>query len=188
MTKQETAQIMAILKVAYPSWYRDLGRDEAIATVNLWHEMFADDPAEEVYAAVKALIAVQAEGFPPTIGRVKARLEQLRAPEGLTADAAWAMVYKAACNSAHNSQREFASLPPEVQSIVGSPNQLRDWAMMDSSTFNSVVSSNFQRAFRARSEAEREYRMLPGSVRTAIASMADSAALPAFDEGGLKPL
>lgn len=188
MTKQETAQVMAILKVAFPNWYRELSREEAVATVNLWHEMFADEPAEEVYAAVKALIATQEEAFPPTVGRVKVRLAKLREPEGLTADAAWAMVYKAACNSAHNSQREFAKLPPEVQSVVGSSDQLRDWALMDAQTFNSVVASNFQKAFKVRSEAAREYKMLPGSVRAAIGNMTERMALEAYDEGGLKPL
>lgn len=179
---------MAILKVAFPNWYKGLSREDAIATVNLWHEMFADDPAEQVYAAVKALIATQEEAFPPTVGKVKARLDKLREPEGLTADAAWAMVYKAACKSAHNSQREFAKLPPEVQSVVGSADQLRDWALMDAQTFNSVVASNFQRAFRARSEAAREYRVLPGSVKEFIGTLTDKMMLEAHDEGGLRPL
>ena len=180
--------MMAILKVAYPSWYKDLSREEAIATVNLWHEMFADEPAEQVYAAVKALIAVQEEGYPPTVGKVKARLDKLRTKEGLSADAAWSMVYKATCRSSHNSVQEFAKLPPEVQRIVGSPDQLRDWSQMDAQTFNSVVASNFQRAYRARAEAEREYRVLPGSVKSFLGAMTDRMSLEAHNEGGLKPL
>lgn len=182
MTRTETAQIMAVLKVAFPSWYKGLTREDAIAAVNLWADLFADDPADEVAAAVKSLIATQKEGYPPTIGAVKAQLDKLRTGNRMTDEQAWRLIYKAICNSAHNSGGEFAKLPPELQRIVGSPNQLRDWALMDADTVNSVVASNVQRAYRTRTEAEREMRVLPASVKSMLTGIADRWALPEAKE------
>jgi len=178
MTLKETGQVMAILKAAFPSWARGLDETEALATVKLWAELFADDPAEEVLAAVKALISSQKEGFPPTIGAVKARLDKLRTGNAMTDEQAWRLIYKAICNSAHNSGGEFSALPPELQRLVGSPNQLRDWSQMDAETVNSVVASNVQRAYRTRAESEREIRALPQSLKGAISGFSQRWALP----------
>ena len=100
----------------------------------------------------------------------------------MTDEKAWRLIYAAICNSAHNSGGEFAKLPPELQRIVGSPNQLRDWALMDSDTVNSVVASNVQRAYRTRTASEREMRLLPESVKLAIGGMAERWALPEAKE------
>ena len=182
MTLKETGQVMAVLKVAFPAWGKGMDDAEALAMVHLWAELFSDDPAQEVLAAVKSLIATQKEGYPPTIGAVKAQLDKLRTGERMTDEQAWRLIYKAICNSAHNSGGEFSALPPELQRLVGSPNQLRDWAMMDAATVNSVVASNVQRAYRTRTEAEREMRVLPESVRTALAGFAERFALPEAEE------
>lgn len=182
MTQKETGEIMAVLKVAFPAWYRGLTVPEAIAAVNLWTDMFESDPKAEVEAAVKSLIATQKEGYPPTIGAVKAQLDKLRTGNRMTDEQAWRLIYKAICNSAHNSGKEFDALPPELQRIVGSPNQLRDWALMDADTVNSVVASNVQRAYRTRTEAEREMRVLPASVKSMLTGIADRWALPEAKE------
>lgn len=182
MTLKETGQVMAVLKVAFPSWAKGLSESDAIATVKLWADMFEEDPAIEVLAAVKALIATQKEGYPPTIGAVKAKLDNLRQGDAMTDEQAWRLIYKAICNSAHNSGSEYDKLPPQLQRIVGSPNQLRDWALMDSETVNSVVASNVQRAYRTRAESEREHRALPQSVVKVLNDFTARWALPEVTE------
>ena len=57
MDKFETTSILAVLKAAYPKFYQGLSLEEANSIVNLWAEMFADNPAEIVATAVKAMIA-----------------------------------------------------------------------------------------------------------------------------------
>ena len=77
MNKQETAQIMAILKAAYPAYYAKISKEEAIVAVNLWADLFAAEDALLVAAAVKVLIASKVDSYPPSIGAVKEKILQL---------------------------------------------------------------------------------------------------------------
>jgi hypothetical protein len=81
-------------------------------------------------------------------------------PNEMTEAEAWALVRKAASNSFYGqAAKEFDKLPPILQRLVGTPNQLRDWGMMDSNEFNTVVASNFQRSYRARVKSDKEYNL-----------------------------
>lgn len=178
MTREETRDLLAVLQWAYPHAYRGMSKIDADATVALWAELFKDDPAEEVAVAVKALIATREVGYAPTIGEVKERLRRLRNPGGLSEAQAWALVSRACGNGIYGAEREFQKLPPEIQRVVGSPQQLREWAMTDASALQTVVASNFQRAYRATQERERESAMLPAELRQAIGGMTERWMLP----------
>lgn len=177
MNQTETLKIMAVLRGAYPSFYRDMSRKEAESVVAMWAEMFAEDDVAIVAAAVKALIATDDKGFPPHIGAVKAKVRQITQPSGMTPQEAWNLVAKAIRNSAYESREEYGKLPKEIQRLVGSPNQLRDWALMDSDTVHSVVASNFQRSFAARQKADNDFKALPRDVQAMIGSVAERMAL-----------
>lgn len=172
MTRQETGEIMAILKVAYPHSFKDISVSDGVAMLNLWTMMFEADSKEDVHAAVKALIATRTDGYSPTIGEVKEQMQKLRKCNELDEGAAWALVSKACANGLYHYNEEFAKLPAEVQAAVGAPEQLRAWAMMDADTVESVVASNFQRNFRARQARQREQEKLPPSVQNVIAGIA----------------
>lgn len=159
---------MAVLRGAYPQFYRNISRNEAEDTVNLWAEMFFDDPYPVVAAAVKALIASDSKGFPPVIGQVKDRIMKITSPAEMTEVEAWGMVQKALRNSVYGAAEEFDKLPSVLQKLVGSPAQLREWAMMDAETVQSVVASNFQRSYRARAAQVREFEALPGDVKAFV--------------------
>ena len=75
MTKTETAQILAILKAAYPNSYKNLTTEDVKATVNVWAAQFANIPASVVMIAVNKLISTNV--FPPTITEVKERMRSL---------------------------------------------------------------------------------------------------------------
>ena len=95
----------------------------------------------------------------------------------MTPQEAWNLVAKAIRNSAYESREEFDKLPTDLQRLVGSPNQLRDWALMDSDTVHSVISSNFQRSFSIRKKADDDFKALPGDVQTLVGSVAERMAL-----------
>lgn len=177
MNQTETLKIMAVLRGAYPAFYRDMSRKEAESVVALWAEMFAEDDVAIVAAAVKALIATDDKGFPPHIGAVKAKVRQITQPSGMTPQEAWNLVAKAIRNSAYESREEYGKLPKEIQRLVGSPNQLRYWALMDSETVHSVVASNFQRSFAARQKADNDFKALPRDVQAMIGTVAERMAL-----------
>ena len=177
MTRDETLAIMAVLKVAYPSFYRDMDRQSALQAVALWTEMFAEDRADIVTAAVKALIKTRKEGFPPTIGEVSAKIAEIDQPKEMTELEAWSLVEAACRNGLHGADEEFSKLPPLVRKAVGSPNQLREWALMDAGTVKSVVASNFMRSFKIYQKREREAAMLPSDIRALIEGATERLAL-----------
>ena len=183
MNQKETIAVLAVLKTAYPQFYRGLSPQELQETVTLWSEMFSAEDFQVVKAAVKAHIATDAKGYPPHIGAIKAAIRKITQPDEMSEMEAWGYVSRALRNSSYNSIKEFERLPPVVRRIVGAPSQLREWAAMDSDTVQSVVQSNFMRSYRARSQSEQEYLALPAEVKEIMAQLADSMSLPALREG-----
>ena len=182
MTREETIKVLAVLKAAYPAFYRGMKADELNGIVNLWASQFEGDDYKTVGAAVQAHIATDTKGYPPHIGAIKEAIRKITQPDEMSEMEAWGYVASALRNSGYNSVAEFDKLPPVVQRIVGSPSQLREWAMMDSDTVQSVVQSNFMRSYRVRAQSEREYLALPENVRELMAQLTGSMAMPALKE------
>lgn len=183
MNREETLAIMGVLKAAYPNYYRDMKRGDAEGVVELWHTMFADDPAQVVGMAVKAHIATDTKGFPPHIGAIKESIRKLTQPKEMTEQEAWALVRQATRNGIYGSQDEFDRLPHSIQKLVGSPNQLREWAMMDGETLNSVVASNFQRSYKVVAAREREMLTLPHNIRVLLDEINTNKEMPQLTDG-----
>lgn len=168
MNREDTLKIMSVLKAAYPNYYKDMKKVEAEGIVALWTEMFKDEPAQLVAMAVKSFIASDTKGFPPHIGAIKDSMLKLMRGDELTEAEAWAKVRKAIGNSSYHAEEEYNKLPDILQRLCGSPKQLREWAAMDEGTLASVVASNFQRSFRARTAGDREMQALPADIRQYI--------------------
>ena len=179
MDRNETMQILTVLKAAYPHSFKGTSKRDANAMIDLWQTMFAADSYEAVNAAVAALISTRKEGFTPTIGEVKERMAFAReqVTGTLSEQSAWAMVEKACRNGLYGYQAEFDKLPPDVQRAVGAPEQLKAWAAMDAETVNSVVASNFMRNYRVQKQREKERAMLPPSVLAVLSGVADNMKL-----------
>lgn len=182
MTLEETSAVMDILTVAYPQFYRNQTDEEKLMAAKLWTEMFSEEDVSIVLKAVKALIATDKKGYPPHIGAVKDKILKMTTPEEMTELEAWGYVRKAISNGIYGAAEEFEKLPPIVKRLVGSSNQIREWAIMDVDTVDSVVASNFQRSFRARAEKEREFMALPADVKDMVSQLAGSKLL--MLEGG----
>lgn len=183
MTREDTLTIMGILKAAYPNFYRGMTRVDAETAVSLWQDMFSDDPVELVAAAVKVLIAADGKGYPPHIGAVKEKMRLIQNPNVMTEAEAWALVSKAVKRSGYNSAEEFEKLPDSLKRIVGSPNQLKEWAMIDADTLQTVVASNFQRSYRTVSAYEKEIAAIPESVKKAISGISNKLTLGSTENG-----
>ena len=171
MTKQETMAIMAILREAYPMYYKDKSKDELTASVNLWASMFAEDDPRLVQSAIKAWIATDTKGFPPVIGQIKDRMRKLTETEQMCESEAWNLVSRAIGNGFYNSVEEFAKLPPVIQKSVGSARQLQEWAQMDASDVQTVVASNFMRSYRVKIKHEQEYNALPADIKQMLGDL-----------------
>lgn len=168
MNKIETMGIMAVLKEAYPYYYKDKTKKELSAAVNLWTEMFADDDVRLVKAAVKSYIANDDKGFPPVIGQIKASLYKLTQKAPMSEVEAWGLVSKALKNGYYGAEEEFEKLPKVVQRAIGSSDRLREWSQVDERTVQTVISSNFMRSYTAKLKHEQEYAQLPNDVKQLI--------------------
>lgn len=176
MTRKQTATIMEILATAYPRFYSGPNAPDLRKSIELWAEMFADDDVAIVAAAVKALIASERE-FPPLIGTVKQKIRELTEKPALSEAEAWGLISKAVRNSIWDSKKEFDKLPANLQKLVGSPSQLKEWAMMDSETLHSVVASNIQRSYKVIAKREEEYKKLPSDVKRLVESISSKMQL-----------
>lgn len=165
MTKTETVQLMAIIRQVYPRYYDKMSPDELKTTVKLWNEMFIEDDGMQVFAAVKAFIATDTEGFPPSIGQIKSRLVRLKAPDMPDEANAWRQVWRAVQNSGYHAAEEFEKLHPIVRRVVGSPEMLKAWSQLSPDEVQTVVASNFQRAYRGRAADAAERLALPQEIR-----------------------
>ena len=66
MTSKETKAVLALMKAAYPNFYKDLPLEDLRAVVNLWQKQFEDYDGMTVLSAVNTLVSSRAEGFPPS--------------------------------------------------------------------------------------------------------------------------
>lgn len=178
MTKKEMAEIIAVMQSNYPDDFRGMSDAAMNGKINLWFMQFRDDNYKEVLTAVMAHIATDTNRFMPPVGVIKAKLVEIRTGEQLTEMEAWGLVQKALRNGYYGAEEEFSKLPPVVQRLVGSPNQLREWAQMDSETVSSVVASNFQRSYKVRAANEREFLALPSAVKQTMEQIAAGMKMP----------
>lgn len=178
MNRKETQGVLALLRAAYPNFYKGQTKEDLLAVVNLWQIQFADFACEDVIRAVHALIATRTEGFPPTIGAVKEQAAKLTEKSSLSEAEAWAMVSRAARNGLYRCREEYDKLPPAVQKAVGDAEQLRTWAAMDEETVASVVASNFARSYRTVLAREKEALLLPQKSKDALPGGITETVLP----------
>lgn len=75
MTDIEAAQILAILKAAYPNSYKGMSDEAAMGTISVWALQFADISADIVLMAVHK--AISSSPFPPAISEVKNKISAL---------------------------------------------------------------------------------------------------------------
>ena len=178
MTRDETIDLLSVLKAAYPNFYRDMTRTDADNVIDLWFDMFKDKPAGLVALAIKRHIATDTKGFPPHIGAINDAIVKIQQPEEMTEIEAWNMVRNAIRSYSWDAKEQFDKLPPVLQRLVGSPSQLMEWAQMDADVVASVVASNFQRSYKARAANEREFLALPADVKEAMTQIASGMKMP----------
>lgn len=171
MTSAEMVKILTMIAAYYPH-FND-GRNAEV-TAKAWHLLFENDSFQAVQNALLSYVATDTKGYPPMPGALK-DLMKPKVSE-VSAFEAWHEVKKALSNGIYGSKEEFEKLSPICKRIVGSPAVLREWATLDSDELDTVVSSNFQRNYRAISENTRNYEKLPERVRQM---------LPGFDMPGL---
>ena len=185
MTREETIKALMIIQAAYPNYKP---QDKSVA-VNVWTEMLSDVPYEKVNAALKAYIQTDKSGFAPSIGEIRSKIHEIFTKDATTDSEAWQIVWKAICCSGDYNRaiENFNSFPTAVQKSVGSPGQLREWALTENLNVE-VVSSNFKKTYRSEIQREQERRKLSPDILKLIQTtfdppkqIADKSSEPADD-------
>jgi hypothetical protein len=162
MNREQIIAILKILKTAYPKFYAEMSKEEMHNTIDLWTEMFAHESPSIVIAAVKNLI--NSFKFPPTIADIKEEMHKLTNERKESPIEMWNIIMKAIQKSAYYSHEEYEKLPQIAQKFVGSPRQLREWALSEG--FNEgVEKSLFLKQYEVLVKKEKEDKMMLPEAR-----------------------
>lgn len=160
MTREETMKILSVIGIFYPN-YKPSNKE---LVVSAWHDVLADLSYAQISTALSIYARTNTSGFAPTPGQL---IDCISIKED-SPEEAWAMVSKALSNGIYGFREEYDKLPPMIQKAVGRAENLREWAMMDSSTVQSVIHSNFLRAYNAQADRETTLKKLPQALREMI--------------------
>lgn len=163
ITKDEFRILVKAMKATYtqPGFIPD--EDAA----KVWYRMLRDLSYEVLTNAVQ--VHMMTNPFPPTIADLRTAAAQFipGGPE-ISELEAWNMVRRAIGNSVYHADEEYEKLPVLVRKAVGNPANLREWAMMDTDTVNSVEQSHFIRSYRTAVAREKELQRLSPIMRRLI--------------------
>lgn len=154
---------------------------------NTWSNILSDCTYDQASLALKAYIRSDSSGFAPSPGQLIDKMQNFVFEKELNEIEAWSLVNRAIKNSGYNSVEEFDKLPETVKGAVGSPEQLRAWAL-DSSYNESVISSQFMRTYRTESARKTEFRKLPSYMNDIIKAVNENSCSKTIEEKNNKLL
>lgn len=165
MNKPETLKILSILRLAYPGRYKGYNDDDYDDMALLWSDMFPDEPFEQVGAALKALIATDEKGFPPSIGAVKGMIVNMRGEPEMTGTEAWHIARGAMTGC--TTREEYLQLPDAIRRAIGGMSQLRQWGMTDQKELPRIMEV-FLRSYRTALEQQRTRALIPMDIQAVM--------------------
>lgn len=187
MTREETVKIIRIICGSFPNFKpSDLSE-----TVDIWNMMLDEYTYNQIAGALKSYILADSTGFAPSIGQLIAKVKTIEEPAQLNETEAWGLVSKAIRNGYYGAVEEFSKLPPLVQKAVGTPDNLRNWSQTNLESVETVIQSNFLRAYRVEAQMEAEISKMPSDIKTMIENTSQnsySAQIANKNECSVKPL
>ncbi len=136
--------------------------------IKVWYSLLKDIDYKDASKAISAIM--RTSKFPPTVADITERVHADISADEMSELEAWGLIRRALRNSIYNSEKEFGRLPEICQKAVGSPANLREMAVMDEDTVESVQQSHFVRSYRAlkAQKKQEELAHLPAFYRAAI--------------------
>lgn len=163
MTRGEAAKLLALVHQLYTN---AKPADDLLAQTGAWALVLDKWSYQQMEAALMAFAANDVKGFPPSPGQlIDTALNLTQKGDDLTEQEAWSLVQKALTNGTYGYREEYDKLPPLVRACVGSPNQLREWALADASAVSTVTASNFMRSYRAKKASKERYARTPEFIQ-----------------------
>ena len=163
MTTENIGQMLELLEGNYgQKFYEGTDRKKVL---NLWRVMFQDDDPREVAMAVQDCISTLQ--FPPKISDIKTRIAKQKMAGQMTEIEAWSKIVTAINLSygKDDANQQFYQLPPILQKLVSTPDQLRAWRSVDEAQLQTVVMSTVMRGYRELVQRELTYHSLPAEAQ-----------------------
>lgn len=170
MEREEFNNIVMVLNATYSTKNYTMISSKEQALV--WYTMLSDLDYTIARQAVVNLIA--RSPYQPTVADIRNEYASLTNRAELGEAEAWTMVRDGIRNGTYGATEEFSKFPAAIQRAVGSPMSLSEWAMLSSSEVETVVQSQFLRAYRAAC-AEQKTENALGAIGAKKGSMVELA-------------
>ncbi len=179
MKKSEMVQIITLLAGNYES-IANKSQVQREMMLNTWQECLGDLDYKLVLQAVKKTII--SSPYPPTIHEIRKNAIEISKPTTQkTAIEAWDEALRMISNGLYMTDEQFNQYSPEVKNFFGSVNQVRQLAMVDMDTINTVTKGQFLKQYDVLIEREKQENLLLQPMKEMMEGLADKFALP---EGG----
>ena len=179
MKKSEMVQIITLLAGNYES-IANKSQVQREMMLNTWQECLGDLDYKLVLQAVKKTIISSL--YPPTIHEIrKNAVEMINPTTQKTAIEAWDEALKMISGGLYMTEEQFNQYSPEVRNFFGSVNQVRQLAMVDMETINTVTKGQFLKQYDILVQRDKEEKLLPEPMKEMMEGLANKFALP---EGG----
>lgn len=179
MSRTEMVQIITLLAGNYEA-IANKSQQQKELMLNTWYECLGDLDYKLVLQAVKKTIIESP--YPPTIHEVrKNAIEFVNPTTQKTGIEAWNEAIKMISNGLYMTEEQFNNYSPEVKRFFGSVNQVRQLAMVDMETINTVTKGQFLKQYDILVQRDKEEKLLPAPMKEMIEGLANKFALP---EGG----
>jgi len=166
MNKTETIQIVTLLAGNYDS-IANKDKAQKQLMVATWQECLGDLEYDLVLQAVKRTIIESP--YPPTIHEIrKNAIEIINPNNNKTAIEAWDEALKMISRGLYMTEEEFDSHSPEIKKFFGSVNQVRQQAMVDIETINTVTKGQFLKQYEFLTENNNKEKLLPEQMKKTL--------------------
>lgn len=171
MNKTETVQVITLLAGNYDSIAKKDTTQKQLM-INTWQECLGDLDYKLVLQAVKKTIIESP--YPPTIHDIRKNAMELAKPSTKrTAIEAWNEAYDMICGGLYMTEEQFRTASPEVQKFFGNVKQVKELAMTDTKTVNTVTKGQFLKQYDILVERERQQKLLPEQMQQMIGQLSE---------------
>lgn len=175
MKKTEMVQILTLLAGNYDI-IANKSKTQRDLMLTTWYECLGDLDYKAVLQAVK--MSIINSPYPPTIHDIRKNAVEIIKPNNQkSAIEAWNEAHKMICNGIYMTQEEFDKASPEVKKFFGNTRQLKELAMTDSETINTVTKGQFLKQYEILVERENARKMLPEKWLNITAQLAEKMSI-----------
>lgn len=167
MNRDETTDLVALIRALFPSAFRGQTQDQVRATVSAWLAMLSDIHIDAAKDALKVWAA--RESFPPSIADIRKTVLELSRPEiSDGASEAWAMLIKA-IDAGPDAAGQYA-LPLSRIGMAGriAAESVGLGVIIHGTTARSILFAQFREHYNAVTSSQRRQALMPPSMKPVI--------------------